>query len=297
MPAGRLWPQPDLALRHQGLMLLLATPTVAGTVWMYVTMPKGFLPQQDTGLLTATVEAPDDVSFGRMRSCRRAVAAVIRADPDVTGVASVSAPASSTRRRTWAGSPPCCGREDRADDVRAIVARLQPKLDAPAGVTVHLQPVQDIQIGARPGSTPFQYTLMAPTRRAGRLGAAAGRALGTLPSPARHRLRSARRRNPGHGRCRSRPRRAARRDHAGGRRRAVRRLRQRQISTIYAQNNQYRVVLEATPTPRQPGDDRPLRVPATAGQQPTCRERQPPAAARAGAAGRDRPYRRAPPGR
>ena len=56
---------------------------VAGTVWMYVTMPKGFLPQQDTGLLTATVEAPDDVSFSRMSALQAEVAAVIRADPEI----------------------------------------------------------------------------------------------------------------------------------------------------------------------------------------------------------------------
>ena len=73
-------------------------------------MPKGFLPLQDTGLIVATVEAPHDVSFTRMSALQRGVAEVIRADPEVVAVASVVGAGTSTRRRTPAGSPPCCGR-------------------------------------------------------------------------------------------------------------------------------------------------------------------------------------------
>src|SRR3712207_9505915 len=76
------------ALRREGLMLLLATLTVGGTVAMYVVMPKGFLPTQDTGLIVATVEGPEDASFGRMAGLQRAVAEAMRADPDVVTVTS-----------------------------------------------------------------------------------------------------------------------------------------------------------------------------------------------------------------
>ena len=235
-------------------------------------MPKGFLPQQDTGLLTATVEAPDDVSFGRMAELQAAVAAVIRADPDVTGVASVVGagivnPAQNMGRVSAVLRP----RDARADDVRAIVARLQPKLDALAGVTVHLQPVQDIQIGARPGSTPFQYTLMAPDPvELGHWAPLLEGKLGTLPV-----LRdiASDQRDGG-----LRVTVDVDRDLAGRLGVTMQAIDdvlydafgQRQISTIYAQNNQYRVVLEATPELRDdPAMIGLLRVPATAGQQAT----------------------------
>ncbi|MDN3568336.1 efflux RND transporter permease subunit [Paeniroseomonas aquatica] len=263
----------QVALRHQGLMLVLATLTVAGTVWMYVTMPKGFLPQQDTGQLVATVEAPDDVSFGRMSSLQALVAEVIRADPDVIGVASVvGAGVVNSAQNTGRISAVLRPRDERAADVRAIVARLQPKLDALVGVVVHLQPVQDIQIGSRPGSTQFQYTLMNPDAvELGRWAPLLEAKLGTLPM-----LRdiASDQRDGG-----IRVTVDVDRDLAGRLGVTMQAVDdvlydafgQRQISTIYAQNNQYRVVLEASPEIRDdPQMIGLLRVPATAGQQATA---------------------------
>ncbi|RYI99456.1 MAG: hypothetical protein EON47_16745 [Acetobacteraceae bacterium] len=247
--------------------------SVAGTVWMYVTMPKGFLPQQDTGLLVATVEAPDDVSFGRMSSLQAAVAAIIRADPDVTGVASVvGAGVVNAAQNTGRISAVLRRRDERVADVRAIITRLQPKLDALAGVTVHLQPVQDIQIGARPGSAQFQYTLMDPDPvELGRWAPLLEAKLGTLPI-----LRdlASDQRDGG-----IRVTVDVDRDLAGRLGVTMQAVDdvlydafgQRQISTIYAQNNQYRVVLEASPEIRDdPEMIGMLRVPATAGQQATA---------------------------
>ncbi|HYF09564.1 MAG TPA: efflux RND transporter permease subunit, partial [Acetobacteraceae bacterium] len=77
------------ALRHEGLMLALSLATLGGTVWLYVMMPKGFLPPQDVGLLTVTVEAPQDVSFRRMQALQNEAAEVIARDPAVVSVASV----------------------------------------------------------------------------------------------------------------------------------------------------------------------------------------------------------------
>jgi multidrug efflux pump len=256
-----------VVLRHQGLMLVLATLTLGITVWLYVTMPKGFLPQQDTGLLVATVEAPADVSFARMSALQASVAAVIRADPDVTGVASVvGAGVVNVAQNTGRISAVLRPRADRADDVQAIIMRLQPQLDALAGVMVHLQPVQDIQIGARPGSTPYQYTLSAPDpTELGRWAPLLERRLAALPM-----LRdiASDQRDGG-----LRVMVEVDRDLAGRLGVTMQAIDdvlynafgQRQISTIYAQNNQYRVVLEASPEIR----DNPemiglLRVPATA---------------------------------
>ncbi len=257
------------ALRREGLMLLLAALTLAGTVALYAAAPKGFLPVQDTGQIVATVEAPDDVSFARMAALQRGVAELIRADPAVAAVPSVvGAGLVNAAQNTGRIAAVLRPRDERPEDVQTVIARLQPRLDALPGVAVHLRPVQDVQIGSRPGSTPFQYTLVAPD--AAELAAWAPRLERRLAeSPALRDVASDRR--------------------DGGLRVTVDVDRglagrlgvtmqaiddvlydafgQRQISTIYAQDNQYRVVLEATPELRDdPGLIGQLRVPATAGR-------------------------------
>jgi multidrug efflux pump len=263
----------DWALRREGLMLALATFTLAGTVALYVVVPKGFLPMQDTGQIVATVEAPEDVSFARMAAAQREVAEAIRADPAVTAVASVvGAGVVNAAQNTGRIAAVLRPRDERSEDVRAIIARLQPRLDALAGVVVHLQPVQEIQIGSRPGSTQFQYTLSDPdpaelARWAPRL----QRRLEQLPE-----LRdvSSDQRDGG-----LRVSLDVDRDRAGRLGVTMQAIDdvlydafgQRQISTIYAQNNQYRVVLEATPEQRDdPATIAQLRVPATAGAAATA---------------------------
>ena len=135
------------------------------------------------------------------------MAEVIRADPDVAGVASVvGAGIVNAAQNTGRISAVLRPRDERAADVRAIIARLQPQLDALAGVVVHLQPVQDIQIGARPGSTQYQYTLMDPdAAELGRWAPLLVATLGAAADAARRRLRPARRRAPRHGRRGPRP--------------------------------------------------------------------------------------------
>ena len=257
------------ALRHEGLMLLLATLTVVGTVALYVVMPKGFLPVQDTGQIVAQVEAPQDVSFSRMAALQREVAEIMRADPDVVAVTSVvGAGIVNAAQNTGRISAVLRPRDDRVADARAVIARLQSRLDALPGVVVHLQPVQDIQIGSRPGATAFQYTLMDPdpvelTHWAPVL----QRRLAALPE-----LRDVASDQRDGG---LRVTVAVDRDVAGRLGVTMQAIDdvlydafgQRQISTIYAQNNQYRVVLEATPALRDdPAMIGQLRVPATAGQ-------------------------------
>ena len=261
------------ALRHEALMLLIATLTVVGTVWLYIQAPKGFLPQQDTGLLVALVEAPDDVSFARMSRLQNAVAAAIREDPDVVAVTSVVGAgivnvAQNTGRITAVLRP----REQRTADAGAIARRLQDRLAGMPAVTVHLQPVQDIQIGARPGATAFQYTLMSPDPvELARWAPLLERRLAASPV-----LRDvvSDQRDGG-----IRVTVDVDRDLAGRLGVTMQAVDdvlynafgQRQISTIYAQNNQYRVVLEAPPDIRDdPAMIGLLRVPATAGQPATA---------------------------
>ena len=79
----------EWVLRHQTLTLLVTAVTLAATIWLYVVVPKGFLPLQDTGLITAVTEAGTEVSFAEMQRLQKLVADKIRQDPDVTGVVSV----------------------------------------------------------------------------------------------------------------------------------------------------------------------------------------------------------------
>ncbi|MBW8270110.1 efflux RND transporter permease subunit [Caldovatus aquaticus] len=258
----------ERTLRRQGPMLAFAALTLGATVWLYAAMPKGFLPVQDTGLIVATVEAPEDASFARVVEFQRAVAEAIAADPAVAATASVAGAGSAglapnTGRITAVLHP----RERRGEEVRAVIARLQPVLDAIPGVVVHLQPVQDITVGARPGSTPYQYTLMDPDPAT--LAVFAPRLQARLAALPELRDVASDQRDGG-----LRITVEVDRDRAGRLGVTMQAVDdvlysafgQRQISTIYGQANQYRVVLEAAPELRDdPALIGQLRVPAEGG--------------------------------
>ncbi|WP_439596515.1 efflux RND transporter permease subunit [Falsiroseomonas sp.] len=239
----------DWALAREGLMLVLATLTVAGTVGLYIVMPKGFLPLQDTGLITITTEAPQDVSFARMSELQRRVSELVREDPDVIAVTSVAGAgtvnaAQNTGQLTAVLRP----RSERSDDVSAIMARLAPRLATIPGIETYMQPVQDIQIGTRPSSTQYQYTLM--DSDAAQLSEWAPRMLAAMRQlPELRDVGSDQREDGLRVHVQVDRLRAAR---LGVTMQAVddtlyNAFGQRQVSTIYAQNNQYRVVLEADP--------------------------------------------------
>jgi multidrug efflux pump len=239
----------DWALLREGLMLAIAVATLAGTVWLYVVMPKGFLPLQDTGLIAITTEAPQDVSFARMSALQREVAEAVRQDADVVAVASVAGAgtvnaAQNTGRLTVVLRP----RAERTDDVAAVMARLAPVLAQIPGVVAYMQPVQDIQVATRPSSTQYQYTLTDTS--AAELSAWAPRLLAALREQPSLRDVASDQREDG-------LRIALQVDRARAARLGVTMqaiddtlydaFGQRQISTIYGQANQYRVVLEADP--------------------------------------------------
>jgi multidrug efflux pump len=239
----------EWALRHRVLMLAGLAATLGATVWLYVTMPKGFLPAQDTGLVAAVTQAEPTVSFAEMQRLQEQVAAIAEQDPDVVGVGSVAgiSPANltpNTGRLTIALKP----LEQRSARAEAIIARLKQRVASLPGIVVDFQAVQDVQITARSSRAQYQYSLTGTN--AAEVSDWAGR------------LATALRREP------------ALRDVAseaqdGGARLAVKVDRekasrlgvnmqavndalnsafgQRQISTIYAQANQYRVILEAQP--------------------------------------------------
>jgi multidrug efflux pump len=150
----------EWVLRHEALTLIVLFATMAATFWLYLVIPKGFLPQQDTGLIFAVMEGGDEVSFAEMQRLRTTVEATIRKDPEVAGVVSVVGvtPINATpnaarfaitlRPRTVRHTP-----------VMTVIERLHEQMLRIPGVILYFQPVQDIQIATRISRAQYQYTL------------------------------------------------------------------------------------------------------------------------------------------
>jgi multidrug efflux pump len=147
------------ALDHHRTMLFMTLGTAAVTAALAVFIPKGFFPQQDTGLIVGISEAALDISFPRMMDRQRALADVVLADPDVQSVASfIGADGTNQTPNSGRLSITLKPRGQRAG-VGQIIARLQTKLREVEGISLFLQSVQDLQIDNRVSRTQFQYTL------------------------------------------------------------------------------------------------------------------------------------------
>ena len=150
----------DRALRHSFITLMIFLATVAATGYLFVTIPKGFFPQQDTGVLYGTVVANQDLSFHQMYKIQEKVGAIVQADPAIDtmamGIGTGVGNASQNYGRIFASLKP---REDRDADIFQVIARLRPKFANMVGVKVYFQAAQDVTIGARFSLTQFQYTL------------------------------------------------------------------------------------------------------------------------------------------
>jgi len=147
-------------LKHQLATLLVTIGTVAFTAYLAFIIPKGFFPQQDTGLLLGVSEASAEVSFPRMMDLQRRLAEVVMKDEDVDTVASFigsdgTNPTTNSGRLSIALKP----RKQRKSNADEIIARLTPKLAQVEGISVYLQSVQDLQIDSRTSRTQYQFTL------------------------------------------------------------------------------------------------------------------------------------------
>ena len=240
-------------LRHQPETLIVTFATLAMTILLYAFMPKGFLPLQDTGLITAVTETGTDVSFAAMQRQQAEVEAAIRQDPDVTGVVSVIgvSPLNATPnagRLTIMLKP----RDERAARVEEIIARLRKSVARVVGANVYFQATQDIQISTRASRAQYQYTLVSTDRNEViQWGDKLTQAL--RGDPAFREVASEAQEGG--------PRIDVRVDREQAGRLGVSMqsvtdtlydaFGQRQVSTIYGQANQYRVVLEAQPRYQQ----------------------------------------------
>ena len=147
-------------LRHQAFTLGVAVVTMVATIWLYVIVPKGLLPQQDTGLIIGVTDAAQSISFKDMVARQRAIADIVRRDPDVVSVASFvgagSVNSTVNSGRLYINLKPRDNRQASADQ---IIARLRAATDSVQGISLFMQAAQDVQIDSRISRTQYQYTL------------------------------------------------------------------------------------------------------------------------------------------
>jgi multidrug efflux pump len=236
-------------LERQRATLLVTFATLAATVALYIAAPKGFLPLQDSGSIVVVTEAGQDVSFTEMQARQAEIVSALRKDPDVEGVVSVvgAGPLNPT---------PNAGRivitlkqrDLRSDPIEEVIARMKASVAGVPGVRAFFQPVQDIQISTRFSRSQYQYTLTSANRAD--LSEWSRKLIAELEKDPLFRDVSTEDQEGGL--------RAAiniNRERAGQLGVSVQSVNdtlndafgQRQISTIYGQANQYRVVLEALP--------------------------------------------------
>ena len=257
-------------LQHQRATLVVTFATIAATMFLYIVAPKGFLPLQDTASITAVTEAGPDISFAEMQSRQSEVASVIKGDPDVTGVVSVIG-AGSVNPTTNVGRLVMTlkQRSDRRDDIAAVITRLKERVASIPGMTVYFQPVQDIQISTQSSRSLYQYTLTGTD--AAQVALWAGKLVAELRHDPLFEDVSSEAQEGGLRAALNIDR--ARAGQLGVSIQGVNdtlndAFAQRQISTIYGQANQYRVVLEALPQyQRDPSILSKLYLPGLAGAQ------------------------------
>ena len=146
----------DLALRHRVVIGMVALLTFAATAWLFVTIPKGFFPEEDIGQIRVTTEAAEDASFPAMVQLQERVAQIFRDDPNVATVNSFNG----------GGGPQNTGRlflnlkpREQRPPMKEVVDGLRRKLREVPGITVFMRPIQNLQLGGRQSKAQYQYIL------------------------------------------------------------------------------------------------------------------------------------------
>jgi len=143
-------------LRHQPFMLILTGATICLSVYLYIVIPKGFFPQQDTGMMSGNVVGAQDTSFASMQEKLKQYTEIVMRDPAVKDTSANTGGGSENTGRMNIELKPIEVRKISADQV---IARLRRKLAVVPGATLFLRANQDITVGARVGSSQYQYTL------------------------------------------------------------------------------------------------------------------------------------------
>ena len=148
----------DWVLDHGLLMMLVLLVTVCLNVYLYLIIPKGFFPQQDTGRLIGFIQADQSISFQAMQPKLASFVDIVRADPAVENVVAFTGGAQRNTGQMFVQLKPLAERKESADK---IIARLRVKLANQPGANLFLNPVQDIRVGGRQANATYQYTLQA----------------------------------------------------------------------------------------------------------------------------------------
>ena len=149
----------DWALAHRTFVLMVALGSFVASAVLFVVIPKGFFPEEDTGQIQVTTEAAEDISFTAMMERQERVAAIFQADPNVASVGAfvgVGGPnATQNSGRLFINLKPRAQRES----MKATVEELRKKLRAVPGVAVYMRPVQNLQLGGKVSKSRYQYVL------------------------------------------------------------------------------------------------------------------------------------------
>ena len=145
----------DFVLKYRFATLLVMIGTLVGAVWLYIVIPKGFFPIEDTGFLNVVAEGSSDISFSAMTARTRQVADILLKDPAVDYLNITTGGGTSNFGRALVVLKP----RDQREDIGAVVQRLRVKANSLVGLTAYFQVMQNVNIGGRAGKSMYQYTL------------------------------------------------------------------------------------------------------------------------------------------
>jgi HAE1 family hydrophobic/amphiphilic exporter-1 len=149
----------DWVIRFKAAMLVVTVATLFGTVWLYIVIPKGFFPSEDTGFIFATTEGRADVAFSSLSEMQGKVADIIMADPAVEYINNTVGPGGPTPGSNGGRIFVKLKPRDQRDSAIDVIQRLRPKTNSVPGIAVTWRAVQNLNIGGRPSKAEYQYTL------------------------------------------------------------------------------------------------------------------------------------------
>lgn len=149
----------DWTLAHRPLMLIVAGSTFALTAWMFITIPKGFFPEEDIGQIQITTEAAEDISFPAMKALQDRVAAALQEDPSVAYVNSFIGVGGPTATQNSGRLFAVLKARSERPPMPQVLESLRKRFREIPGIAVYMQPVQNLRLGGRQSKARFQYTL------------------------------------------------------------------------------------------------------------------------------------------
>ena len=147
----------NVVLNHARWVLLLFFATIALTVWLFISIPKTFMPEQDTGRLSGFISADQSISFQAMRSKLQDFMQIVGADPAVESVVGFTGGMRTNSGSMFISLKPL---SERKENAQAVIARLRVKLAKEPGANLYLNAVQDLRVGGRESNAGYQYSLL-----------------------------------------------------------------------------------------------------------------------------------------